>query len=119
MTATITFNLTQDGEAKITLEKAIPVTVAGQEDQRRIEMQAALDKYTMDKLTYANGENKGKPIDPAAVTANIQLLRPRNLGLDGRQRRLRRDGHRPECRFGGYEWLTSMSTAIWQASSAR
>ena len=83
MTATITFNLTQDGEAKITLEKAIPVTVAGQEDQRRIEMQAALDKYTMDKLTYANGENKGKPIDPAAVTANIQLLRPRALGLDG------------------------------------
>ena len=36
----------------------------------------------MDKLTYANGENKGKPIDPAAVTANIQLLRPRALGLD-------------------------------------
>ena len=83
MTATITFNLTQDGEPDITLEKAIPVTVAGQEDQRRIEMQAALDKYTVDKLTYANGENKGKPIDPAAVTANIQLLRPRDLSLDG------------------------------------
>ena len=83
MTAKITFNLTQDAEPAITLEKAIPITLAGQADLRREEMQTALDAYTLADLTYAAGDDKGKAIDPTAVTANIQLLRPRDLGIDG------------------------------------
>ncbi len=81
LTALITFNKTGLDEAEITLSKDLEITVTGSSAGRHQKMQQALDAYTLDKVKVINSE---QPIDPAAVTTDMQLLTPRKLGLDGK-----------------------------------
>lgn len=84
LTATLTFNKNdKDEDGPITLTKELVVTVPGTSEAYMTEIQEALDKFTLDQLTYATGANKGSVIDPEAVTDNIQLLTSSKLGIDG------------------------------------
>ena len=82
VTATIIFNKTEDGEPPITITKDFTLTVKSGSSVAEDQIKAALDLYTLDKLTYINPP-KGK-IDPNNVDDDIQLLTPRDLGLDGK-----------------------------------
>ena len=81
LTAEITFNKTSDGEPTITLTKELPVTVAGATSLVDETLQAALERYTLDQLTDSKTDTV---VDPSAVTGDINLLKPKNLGIDGR-----------------------------------
>ena len=79
LTATYNFQRTAHDEDPITLEKQYTVTVKGIGDELLQQMQAELDaNYTADKLTYITDKT---PIDPNAVTQDVQLLLPRNAGI--------------------------------------
>ena len=82
VTATIIFNKVEDEEAPITITKDFELTVESGSSVAEDQIQAALALYTLDKLTYIHPP-KGK-IDPNNVDDDIQLLMPRNLGLDGK-----------------------------------
>ena len=82
ITATIIFNKTEDGEPPITITKDFTLTVKSGSSVAEDQIKTALDLYTLDKLTYINPP-KGK-IDPNNVDDDIQLLIPRDLGLDGK-----------------------------------
>lgn len=74
LTATFTFNRNNTGEdGDITVTKEIPVKVPGKSNGYMTEINSALEKFTLESLTYMNGEHKGEEIDPNAVTDNIQL----------------------------------------------
>lgn len=74
LTATFTFNRNNiDEDGDITVTKEIPVKVPGKSNGYMTEINSALEKFTLDSLTYMRGEHKGERIDPNAVTDNIQL----------------------------------------------
>ena len=77
LTATITFN--RDSSISITKDIAITVPAAESEDHMAV-INDALSKYTLDKLTYSDLE---ETFDPTNVKGDIQLLRARDLGIDG------------------------------------
>ena len=64
-------NTGEDGY--ITVTKEISVKVPGKSNGYMTEINSALEKFTLNSLTYMNGEHKGEEIDPNAVTDNIQL----------------------------------------------
>lgn len=99
LTATVTFNKTELGEKDITITKEIPVTVAGASSAVESELNAALEKYTIDKLKDAV---TGKPIDPANVTGSVNLLKPRELGLDGKYVAVEVTGNTEQVEVNGY-----------------
>ena len=74
LTATFKFNRNNTGEdGYITVTKEISVKVPGKSNGYMTEINSALEKFTLDSLTYMSGEHKGEGIDPNAVTDNIQL----------------------------------------------
>lgn len=80
LTAVYTFQKTAYDEAPITLEKTYPVTVKGMGNELLTEMQRQLDEnYLAEKLTYIGSK---APVDPAAVTDDVQLLLPRTSGVE-------------------------------------
>ncbi len=81
LTATFNFQRTSAyGEAPITLTKEFTVTVKGIGDDLLGYMQGQLDaNYTAEKLTYSGTK---QPVDPNAVTGDVQLLLPRTSGID-------------------------------------
>lgn len=79
LTATYNFQRTSYDEEPITIEKQYTVTVKGIGDELLQQMQQQLDaNYTVDKLTYITDKT---PIDPTAVTQDVQLLLPRTSGI--------------------------------------
>ena len=84
LTATFTFNKNNtDDDGTITVEQRIKVKVPGAGNTWMEDINAALDRFTLESLKYSAGANSGKVIDPTAVTDNIQLPRPRVLKIDG------------------------------------
>ncbi len=80
LTARYSFQKTAYDEAPITLEKTYTVTVKGMGDELLDKMQRELDEnYLAEKLTYIGSK---APVDPAAVTDDIQLLLPRTSGIE-------------------------------------
>ena len=80
LTATFSFQYASSGEAAITASKTFTVLIKALEStDLRDQMEAALkENYTIDKLTAMQ---TGKPIDPQAVTGDIQLLIPSHTGV--------------------------------------
>ncbi len=80
LSAVISFNKTSDSELALNITKDLNLTVAGAASKVEEELQAALDKYTVDKLTDMK---TGQKIDIDAVCGDIKLAKPRDLGVDG------------------------------------
>ena len=80
VTATIIFNKAEDEESPITITKDFTLTVKSGSSVAVDQIKAALDLYTLDKLSYIYLTD---PFDPQNVLGDVQLLRPRQLGLDG------------------------------------
>lgn len=84
LTACFTFNKNnREEDGAITVTKDILVTVPGASNGYLQTIQAALDRFTLDQLTYSVGSSQGQVIDPNAVTDAVQLPRPAVLGVDG------------------------------------
>lgn len=82
--ATFTFNKNNtEKDGYITVNKTISVTVPGASNNYMNEINGALEKFTLGSLKYSAGANKNQVINPNAVTDNISLLIPRELGIDG------------------------------------
>lgn len=80
LTANFSFQYTGYDEPAISYSKSFTVTVKGMGDEWRNEMQAQLDaNYLAEKLTYIGSK---QPIDPEAVTDDVQLLIPKNTGVE-------------------------------------
>ena len=83
VTLTAAFNFQRTsvyGEAPITLTKEFTVTVKGIGGEMLEYMQQQLDRnYTAEKLVYSDTK---APVDPDAVTGDVQLLLPRASGID-------------------------------------
>lgn len=80
LTATIRFNHTGISEPDIVVKKEIVIKIAGGGTDIRPQMQAELDrKYTPDKL---KDSLSGAPINVDQVSGDIQLLSPRNTGVE-------------------------------------
>ncbi len=77
---TLNFNKSTEKEPPITLEKTFTFTAKGESGSRAEQMRRALDAYTLDKLKDFDTK---EPIDPNAVTNDIQLPRPDDLGVGG------------------------------------
>ena len=83
LTATFTFNRNNtDDDGKITVTKNITVKVSGTGNTWMEEINAALDRFTLESLKYLAGANKDQTIDSTAVTDNIQLPRTGRTGLN-------------------------------------
>lgn len=83
VTATIIFNKTASSpyeEPPITITKDFTLTVKSGSSVAVDQIKAALDLYTLDKLSYIYLTDT---FDPQNVLGDVQLLRPRQLGLDG------------------------------------
>ena len=80
VTATIIFNKAEDEESPITITKDFTLTVKSGSSVAVDQIKAALDLYTLDKLSYIYLTDT---FDPQNVLGDVQLLRPRQLGLDG------------------------------------
>ena len=80
VTATIIFNKAEDEESPITITKDFTLTVKSGSSVAVDQIKAALDLYTLDKLSYIYLTD---PFDPQNVLGDVQLLRPKKLGLDG------------------------------------
>lgn len=83
VTATIIFNKTASSpyeEPPITITKDFTLTVKSGSSVAVDQIQAALDSYTLDKLSYIDLTDT---FEPENVLGDVQLLRPRKLGLDG------------------------------------
>lgn len=80
LTATFSFQYASSGEPAISASKSFKVLVKALEStDLRDQMETALkDHYTVDKLTAMQ---TGDPIDPQAVTDDIQLLIPSHTGV--------------------------------------
>ena len=83
--AELVFNLTQLDESAISIDHDIALTVRGEAGTRAQEMQRALDAYTIDRLTIIRTH---EAVNPSDVIDDIQLLRPSDLELDGRDYRV-------------------------------
>ena len=83
--AELVFNLTQLDEPLISIGHDIALTVRGESGTRAQEMQRALDAYTIDRLTMIRTH---ETVNPNDVMDDIQLLRPSDLELDGRDYRV-------------------------------
>ncbi len=81
LTAVVNFNKTSDNEPMITVTKDLPVTVTGAASVVDETLQAALDLYTIDKL---KDSKTNAIVDPAAIAGDINLLKPRDLKIDGK-----------------------------------
>lgn len=79
VTATISFN---KSDPTISISKDINITVpaSGSGVDHQAIINAALEKYTLDKLTYADLD---ETLDTAGVKGDISLMRPSALGIDG------------------------------------
>ena len=83
VTATIIFNKTASSpyeEPPITITKDFTLTVKSGSSVAVDQIKAALDLYTLDKLSYIYLTDT---FDPQNVLGDVQLLRPKKLGLDG------------------------------------
>ena len=84
LTATFTFNKNNDElDGPITITRQFTVTVRGMANEYMETIRSALERFTLESLTYSAGLNKGETINSDSVTDNIQLLTSRKLGIDG------------------------------------
>lgn len=81
LTATFRFQYTSYDEPEILMTKRFAITVKGMGSSGLLaQMQQQLDQnYTADKLTYSHSQER---LDPNGVTGDIQLLIPRNTGVE-------------------------------------
>lgn len=93
VTLNATVGVVSSGGPATTVEVSFPVTVKGDSDrieEERAELLDAIDAaFSADALSYSEGAvAPGTDFNPQAIEGDLQLPRPRDLGIDGAEYRI-------------------------------
>lgn len=102
VTLTATVGFSAYGTPSVTVTREFDVVVAADPEQvaqQTAALEAAVDRFSADSLTYLSG---GGAVDPDSVVGDIQLPTTRTLGIDGKEYQVTYTASTDDVAVNGY-----------------